>query len=50
VLDPFAGSGATIEACHELKLSCTAIEQDAGAFGIAVKRTQSLAAFDQALF
>jgi DNA modification methylase len=50
VLDPFAGSGATIEACHELKLSCTAIEQDAGAFGIAVKRTQSLAAFDAAPF
>lgn len=50
VLDPFAGSGATIEACHELKLSCTALEQDPSAFGIAVKRVQSLAAFDQALF
>ena len=50
VFDPFAGSGATIEACHELKLTCTAIERDAGAYGIAVRRVQSLATFDESLF
>ena len=42
VLDPFAGSGSTVVACHELKLACTAIEQDAGAYGIAVRRLQAL--------
>jgi len=41
VLDPFAGSGPTIEACHALKMSCTALELDAGAYGIAAKRLQS---------
>jgi len=50
VFDPFAGSGATIEACHELKLSCTAIERDASAYGIAVKRVQQLNALEEALF
>ena len=50
VLDPFAGSGATIEACNELKLRCTAIEMDAAAYGIALKRLQGLAAFDGGLF
>ena len=50
VLDPFAGSGSTIEACHELKLSCTALEQDPAAYGIAVGRLKSLAAFEPALF
>lgn len=42
VLDPCAGSGATLAACHELKLSCTALEMDAGAYGIAVKRLETL--------
>lgn len=42
VLDPFAGSGSTLEACHELKLTCTAVEQDPAAYGIAVKRLKSL--------
>lgn len=50
VFDPFAGSGATVEACHELKLTCVAIERDVGAYGIAVKRVQSLSAFDESLF
>jgi len=50
VLDPFAGSGSTVEAAHELKLTCTAIEKDPSAYGIAVKRLQSLSAFDQGLF
>lgn len=50
VLDPFGGSGSTVEACHELKLPCTMIEQDASAYGIAVRRVQSLSAFDQGLF
>lgn len=50
VLDPFAGSGSTLEACHELKLTCTAIEQDPGAFGIAAKLLASLSAYDEGLF
>ena len=50
VFDPFAGSGATIEACHELKLTCTAIERDESAYGIAVKRVQGLAALEEGLF
>jgi DNA modification methylase len=50
VLDPFAGSGSTIEACHQLKLHCTAIEKDAAAYGIMAKRLAGLAAFDQGLF
>lgn len=50
VLDPFAGSGSTIEACHELKLSCTALEQDPSAYGIAVERLRGLAAFEPGLF
>jgi site-specific DNA-methyltransferase (adenine-specific) len=50
VLDPFAGSGSTIEACHELKLTCTAVELDPSAYGIAIKRLQGLSALDQGLF
>jgi site-specific DNA-methyltransferase (adenine-specific) len=50
VLDPFAGSGSTIEAAHELKLTCTAVEKDPSAYGIAVKRLQSLSAFEPGLF
>lgn len=50
VLDVCAGSGATIEACHNLKLRCTALEADAASYGIAVKRLQSLSATDDALF
>jgi site-specific DNA-methyltransferase (adenine-specific) len=50
VLDPFAGSGSTIEACHELKLSCTALEQDPSAYGIAVERLRGLATSDPTLF
>lgn len=50
VLDPFVGSGATVEACHELKLACTALEQDPAAYGIAVKRLQSLSTLDPGLF
>lgn len=42
VLDPFAGSGSTIVACHNLKLKCTAIEVDQAAYGIAVKRVAGL--------
>ena len=50
VLDPFAGSGATLEAAHTLKLTATAIERDTAAYGIALKRLKSLAAHDPALF
>lgn len=49
VLDPFAGSGSSLEACHELKLLCTAIEQDPAAYGIAANRLQSLTT-EEALF
>lgn len=42
VLDPFAGSFATVEACHELKITCTALERDASAYGIGVKRVSAL--------
>jgi site-specific DNA-methyltransferase (adenine-specific) len=49
VLDPFMGSGSTVEACHELKLTCTGIEQDPSAYGMAVKRVKGLAAFEEAL-
>ena len=44
VFDPFAGSGSTIIACHELKLTCTGIEKDANAYGIALKRLRALSA------
>lgn len=50
VLDLFGGSGATVEAAHELKLPCTMIENDPNAYGIAVKRVKALSAFDQGLF
>jgi site-specific DNA-methyltransferase (adenine-specific) len=49
VLDLFAGSFATVEACHELKLGCTAVERDASAYGIGVKRVQGLE-IQEALF
>ena len=49
VFDPFSGSGSTVAACHELKLACTAIEQDAAAYGQATSRIKSLSAWEQAL-
>ena len=49
ILDPFAGSFATVEACHELKLGCTALERDPSAYGIGVKRVSDLSAFEQEL-
>jgi site-specific DNA-methyltransferase (adenine-specific) len=42
VLDPFAGSGSSLVACHELSLTCTALEMDAGAYGIAARRLAAL--------
>lgn len=50
VLDPFVGSGQTIRACHELKLSCTALELDPAAYGLAAKALSSLSAYDEGLF
>lgn len=50
VFDGFAGSGATIEACNELKLTCVAVEGDASSYGIAAKRLKGLSAFDEGLF
>ena len=50
VFDPFAGSGATLEACHALMLTCTGVEKDAGAYGVALKRIQALSAHDPGLF
>ena len=49
VLDPFAGSFSTVEACHELKLSCTAVERNASAYGIGVKRVGMLAELERGL-
>lgn len=49
VFDPCAGSGATIEACHELKLTCTALEKIPAAYGIAVKRLQGLQELEKEL-
>ena len=42
VLDPFAGSGSTLVACHSLRISCTAVERDAEAYGKALGRLQSI--------
>lgn len=50
VFDPCAGSGATIEAAHELKLTCVALEKIPSAYGIAVKRLQSIKANEPGLF
>ncbi|TXH42232.1 MAG: hypothetical protein E6Q97_36150 [Desulfurellales bacterium] len=50
VLDCCAGSGATIEAAHRLKIPCTALEKLPQAYGVAVTRLQSLSATDPALF
>lgn len=50
VLDAFAGSGQTVLACHELKLACTAIEQDAASYGFITKQVGNLSAYDEALF
>lgn len=49
VLDPFMGSGSTIEACHELKLAATGLELDPSAYGIAVKRLQNLGEMEKIL-
>jgi ParB-like chromosome segregation protein Spo0J/DNA modification methylase len=49
VFDPCVGSGATIEACHELQLTCTGLEKDQAAYGIAVKRLQGLKALEEKL-
>lgn len=42
VLDPFAGTGTIIPACHELKCYATAIEREAQYYGIAVNRAKEL--------
>lgn len=49
VFDPFTGSGSTVVACHELKLACTALEQDVATYGQTALRIKSLSAWDQAL-
>ena len=38
ILDPFSGSGSTVLAGHEEKCYVTAIEKDAGAYGLMLKR------------
>lgn len=50
VLDPFAGSGSTVEAAHNLRLACTALERDPLHYGTAVKRLKALSAADPELF
>lgn len=42
VLDTFAGSGPILAACHDLRLSCVALERDQTAYGMALKRLQAL--------
>jgi site-specific DNA-methyltransferase (adenine-specific) len=42
VLDPFAGSGSTLEAGHQLKLAVSAVEENANAYGIMLKRMQEI--------
>jgi DNA modification methylase len=44
VLDPFAGSGSTLAACHSLKLACTALERDPAYYAMALQRLQGLSA------
>jgi DNA modification methylase len=50
VFDPCAGSGAIIEAAHELKLTCVALEKIPAAYGIAVKRLRGLIELEMGLF
>jgi site-specific DNA-methyltransferase (adenine-specific) len=50
VWDPFAGSGSTLEACNELKLTCVGQEIDPGSYGIAAKRLKAMSEFDEGLF
>lgn len=42
VLDTFAGTGTILEAAHALKCYATAIERDAGSYGICIKRLEQL--------
>ncbi len=42
VLDLFAGSGPILAAAFDLKLDCTALERDAAAYGVAVKRLKAI--------
>jgi len=44
VLDPFCGSGPIFSAAHALKARATGIELDQSAFGISIKRIESLRA------
>lgn len=47
VLDPFAGSGTILPACHTYQCRATAIEMDPGSYGICLKRAQELIQNDQ---
>lgn len=49
VLDPFVGSGSTLEACHQLKLASTGIELDPSAYGLAAKRLAELGELEKEL-
>lgn len=42
VCDPFCGTGTILPAAHGLKLLATAVEKDAGQYGIALKRLAEL--------
>lgn len=42
VLDAFAGSGATLEACYSMMLDCVGLELDPTHYGTALKRIQAL--------
>jgi site-specific DNA-methyltransferase (adenine-specific) len=49
VLDAFGGSGSTVEAGHQLKLTVTMLESDPAAYGIAVRRVQELGEMERVL-
>ena len=44
VCDPFAGTGTTLHACHELGIDCIGAEKDRGIYGIARDRLEALGA------
>lgn len=47
VLDSFAGSGTIIPACHTYSVYATAVEADAGSYGICLKRAEAVMQNDQ---
>ena len=44
ILDLFAGTGPIVQACHNLRCYCTAIEQEDGAYGQMARRLMQISA------